>query len=152
MPVDPIVWAGQAIGWALSNLAVTLTGVLAIILLAWAAEAYDEAEDRGEALGEFSDRAKSGTGGALNVVLVSLVAVVGWAATTFQTAGEAGVFLLSMAPDMPILAASIVTVGLGALGLSDLIVLRAWHFLAFAVVALGLAAAYRADFRGVQLP
>ena len=144
--------AVNPVQWALSHPAIVLTGALALIGLAWAYEAYDEAEDRGEALEGFGMRAKSGTGGALNVVLAAVVSVVGWAATTFSTAGEAIQFVLGLAPHFPVLSASVVTIGLGALGLSDVIVLRASHFVGLSVLALLVAVAYRTNFGKVSLP
>lgn len=152
MPVNPVTWVTNHIPvtWVTNHVGLTLTAVLALFLTGWAYEAYDEAEDRLEAAQGFAGRARDGTGGVLNVVLVSLVAVTGWAATTFQTAGEAIAFVLSLAPEAPVLAASVFTVGLGAIGLSDLIVLRAWHFLALSTVAILLGLAYRTDFGGVS--
>ena len=144
--------AVNPVQWALAHPALVLTGALALIALAWAYEAYDEAEDRGEAFQGFAGRAKSGTGGALNLVLVSVVSFVGWAATTFATAGEAVQFVLGLVPHFPVLSASVVTIGLGALGLSDVIVLRAAHFVGLSVLALLVAVAYRTDFGKVSLP
>ncbi|QLG62197.1 hypothetical protein [Halorarum salinum] len=145
MPVNPVTWAT-------SHPALVLTGVLGLVALAWAYESYQEANDRREALAGFGGRAKRGTGGALNIVLVSVVALVGWAATTFQTAGEAIGFVLTLAPEVPVLTATAMTIGLGALGLSDLIILEWWHFVLLTTVLVVLAVAYRADFRTGGLP
>lgn len=143
MPVNPVTWLQN-------HATIAVTVALALVLLTWAYEAVDEAEDYWEATGGFKDRAKSGTGGAANVVLVSLVMLVGWAATTFQTAGEAIAFMLSIAPEAPVLVASVFTISLGAIGLSDLIVLRTWHFVGISAVAVLLGLAYRTDFGGVS--
>jgi len=136
------------VAWVTSNVTLVLTAIVALVALAWAYEAYEEAEDRREALSEFGGRAKSGTGGVLNVVLVALVAVVGWAATAFETAGEAVTYLLSVAPEAPMLTASLFTVGLGSIGLSSQITLRPVHFLALSIGAIVLAEAYRRDLTG----
>lgn len=144
MPVNPAVWIQN-------NLTLAVTGLLALFLLAWAYEAYEEAEDRREALEGFGGRAKEGTGSVLNVVLVSIVTVVGWAGTTFETAGEAVAFLLGVAPELPVMSASVLTIGLGAIGLSDMIVLRAWHFVAISMMLLILAVAFKTDFGEVSL-
>jgi len=136
--------------WAMSNVRIVLIGILSLIALAWAYEAIDEAEDRAEALEGFAGRAKSGTGGALNVVLVSVVTFVGWMSTTFTTVGEASAFLLSLAPEFPMLSATFVTISLGAIGLSDLIVLEWLHFVVLSVAIAGIALAYRTDFGGVS--
>jgi len=143
MPVDVATWVG-------SNLTLVVLGLLGLVAAAWAYEAYEEAEDRREALDGFAGRAKSGTGGALNVLLVSVVAVVGWAATTFQTAAEALAFLISLGPEVPLLTASLFTISLGAIGLSDLIVLRVSHFVVISVAVVALAVAYRTDFGRVS--
>ncbi|MGB9953541.1 hypothetical protein ACOZ4F_14225 [Haloarcula marismortui] len=144
--LEALVLQVDIVAWARSHVALVLTGVVALVALAWAYQAYEEAEDSREAVSGFAGRAKDGTGGALNVVLVSLVSVVGWAATTFQTAGEAISFVISLAPEVPVLAASVITVGLGAVGLSDLIVLRTYHFVGISMAILTLAVAYRTDF------
>lgn len=140
MPVD-------VIGWIARNPQLVLTGVLALVLVAWAYEAYDEAEDALEAGKGFGGRVKQGTGGLLNIALVGLVTIIGWAATTFETAGEAVVFILELVPMAPVLAASVFSISLGALGLSDVIVLRTWHFVLVSLIALGLGLAYRTEFR-----
>ncbi|WP_245154569.1 hypothetical protein [Halorussus marinus] len=139
MAVNPITWV-------MANPALVLTGVLALVAIVWAYEAYDEADDGREALEGFGSRAKSGTGGALNVVLVTLVTFTGWAATTFSTATEAIQFVLGLAPNFPILTASIVNISLGVIGLSDVIVLRPVHFLGLAGAALLVAIAFKTDF------
>ena len=144
MPLNPVALVQD-------NLTLAILGVLGLVLAAWAYEAVDEAEDHWEAAGGFKNRAASGTGGALNVVLVSIVALVGWGATTFSTAGGAVAFLLTLAPEVPVLAASVFTVSLGAIGLTDLIVLRAWHFVTISAVVLLLAYAYRAGLNEVRL-
>jgi len=136
----------DVIGWATSNVSLVLTGALALIVLVWLAQALEEAEDRTEALSEFGGKAKSGTGGFANLLLVAFVAVAGWGATTFATAGEFAVFLLSMAPEFPVVAGSLVTISLGAIGLSDVIVLGALEFVGIAAVILFLAVAYRRGF------
>jgi hypothetical protein len=133
-------------GWIGSNISLVIAGALALVAIAWAYESYEEAEDRREAVGGFAGRAKEGTGGALNVVLVTVVSLVGWAATTFQTAGEAVTFLITLAPEMPVLTASVFTISLGAIGLSDLIVLEVGHFILLSAGIVMLAVAYRADF------
>ena len=143
--------AVNPVQWAMSHPAVGLTGVIGLIALVWAYEAYDEADEKGEALKGFGSRAKSGTGGALNLVLVSLVAVVGWAATWFSTAGEFLQFMLGVAPQFPVLSATVFTISLGAIGLSDLIVLKAVHFVGFSVLAVLIALAFKTDFGRVNL-
>lgn len=142
MPVNPVTWAT-------SNVPLVITALLALVALAWAYEAYDEADDGKEALQGFGSRAKSGTGGALNLVLVGVVTVVGWMSTTFMTVGEAGAYLLSLVPDFPMLTASALTISLGAIGLSDLIVLQWSHFVLVATAVVLIALAYRTDFGGV---
>lgn len=144
MAVNPVTWA-------MNNPSLVITAVLALIATVWAFESYQEADDKGEALKGFGSRAKDGTGGALNVVLVSLVAVVGWAATAFSTAGEAIQFVLGVAPHFPILSSTVLTIGLGAIGLSDLIVLKAIHFVAASVALLLIAITYKTDFGKVSL-
>lgn len=144
MPVNPV-------NWITSNPAIVLTGVIGLVAIAWAYDALEDAEDRREALGGFASNAKSGTGGALNVVLVALVSVVGWAATWFSTAGEAAQFVLGVAPQFPVLSSTVFTIGLGALGLSNAIELQAVHFVGFSVLALLIALAFRTDFDGVSL-
>lgn len=133
-----------------SQITLVLIGLLGLVLVTWALQAAEEAEDGQEALESFTGRAKEGTGGALNVALVVALTLIGWAATTFQTAGEAIVFLLSLAPDFPILSASVATIGLGAVGLSDVIVLEAVHFVVLSAVIVGLAVAYQADLGGIR--
>jgi len=136
----------DVIGWATSNVSLVLTGLLALVVLVWLAQAVEEAEDRAEALTEFGGKAKSGTGGTLNLLLVAFLAVAGWGATTFATVGEFGLFLLSMAPDFPVVAGSIITISLGAIGLTDVIVLGALEFVVIAAAILFLAVAYRRGF------
>ncbi|QHS17783.1 hypothetical protein GWK26_11855 [haloarchaeon 3A1-DGR] len=149
MQIDPVQWLATnlPVGWVRSNLGLVLFGVIAVVAIAWAYDAYDEADDRREALSGFAGRARSGTGGVLNIVLVSLVAVVGWAATVFETSAEAFAFLVSLVPQLPSLTASLFTIGLGALGLSGAITLRPVHFVAIALAAVGLAEAYRRDLK-----
>lgn len=140
--------AADVVSWATSNVGFVLTLVVGLVAAVWAAEAIDEAEDRDEALGEFGSRAKEGTGGALNVALVGFLAVAGWASTAFATAGDFGTFALSLAPDMPVVAGSLVTISLGAVGLSDVIVLQPLHFIGLGLLVLGIAVAYRRGFGG----
>lgn len=143
MAVNPVQWAA-------SNLPLVLTGVLALIAVAWAYDAYEDAEDGREALEGFAGNAKDGTGSFLNVILVSLLGVMGWAATWFDTAGEALAFLIGVAPQFPVLSATMFTIGLGAVGLSDLIVLRVVHFVGFSVLAVVIALTFRVDFSEVD--
>ncbi|WP_238392201.1 hypothetical protein [Halorussus amylolyticus] len=143
--------AVNPVNWAMSNPALVITAVLALIAIVWAYEAYEEADDKGEALQGFGARTKSGTGGALNVVLVSLVTLTGWAATTFGTAAEAGQFLIGLAPNFPVLTASLFSISLGTIGLSDVIVLRPFHFLGLALAAILVAIAFKTDFGQVGL-
>jgi hypothetical protein len=137
--------AVDVIGWISSHVGLVLTAIIGIVLVTWAYEAADEADDAMEAAREFGGRTKSGVGSGTNVLLAGVVTVVGWAATTFATAGEAIQFLVSLAPSVPVLTASAFTISLGAIGLADLIVIKWWHFalLSGAVVLLGFA--YRAD-------
>ena len=144
MPVDPVQWAT-------SHLWLVLTGVLALIALAWAYDAYEDAEDGREALAGFAGNAKSGTGSGLNVVLVSLMAFVGWAATWFSTAGEFVQFMAGLAPQFPVLSATVFTIGLGGIGLAGVIELQAVHFVGFSVLAVLIALAFRTDFSEVSL-
>ena len=143
--------AVSPVQWALSHPALVLTGVLGLVALAWAYDAMEDAEDRREALGGFAENAKTGTGGALNVVLASLVAFVGWAATWFSTAGEFVQFLIGVAPQFPLLSSTIFTIGLGGLGLSGVIELKAVYFVGFSVLAVLIALAFRTDFGEVSL-
>ncbi|WP_256288791.1 hypothetical protein [Halobellus inordinatus] len=138
MPID-------VIGWVSSHVGLVLTVVLAIALLTWAYEAAEEADDAMEAARGFGSNAKRGTGGVLNVLLAGLVTVTGWAATTFSTAGEAGQFLLSLVPFVPVLTASALTISLGAIGLADVIVIEWWHFVLVSTAIVLLGYAYRAD-------
>jgi hypothetical protein len=143
MPAD-------VLGWAARNPGLVLTAVLGLVALAWAYDAYEDAEDGRDALAGFAGNAKQGTGGALNVVLVSVVMVVGWAATWFATAGEFVQFLLTFAPEYPVLTASLVSISLGSLGLQGAVELRAVHFLGFSALALVIALAFRADLGGMS--
>lgn len=152
MQLNPTRWLHEfLLPWIGNNLGSVLLGALVLIVVAWLYEAVDEAEDSFEAAQGFAGRAKSGTG-VLNVALVSLVALVGWAGTTFQTVGEATAFLLTLAPNFPMLSASIATISLGALGLTDLIILKAWHFIGISLTIVLLALAYRTNFNRVRLP
>lgn len=143
MPAD-------VLGWLTRHPALVLTGVLALIALAWAYDAYEDADDGREAVAGFAGNAKQGTGGALNVVLVSVVAFVGWAATWFATAGEFVSFLLGFAPEYPVLTASLVSISLGSMGLRGAIELQAVHFLGFSALALVIALAFRMDLGGMS--
>ena len=136
----------DVIGWITANPGLALIGVLASVVVAWAAAATLEAEDRSEAVQGFGQRAKAGTGGALNVVLATIVAMAGWASTTFSTAGEAIAFVVSLAPEAPVLTSSIITIGLGAVGLSDVIVIRWTHFVGLSLSIVILAVAFRTDW------
>ncbi|NHN59823.1 MULTISPECIES: hypothetical protein [Halorussus] len=143
--------AVSPVHWALSHPALVLTAALGLIAVVWAYDAYEDADDGKEALGGFAENAKSGTGGALNVVLASLVAFVGWAATWFGTAGEFVQFLIGVAPQFPLLSSTIFTIGLGALGLGGVIELKAIHFIGFSALAVLIALAFRTDFGEVSL-
>ncbi|WP_435145924.1 hypothetical protein [Halobaculum sp. P14] len=139
MPVD-------VVGWVTSHVTLVVTALLAVVVLYWLAEAVDEAEDHLEAASGFAGRAKQGTGGTLNVLLVAFVSVVGWAATTFSTAAEFWTMLVDVAPQMPVLTASVITIGLGAVGLSDVIVLEPLHFIGISAVLVALGLLYRRGF------
>ena len=138
MPID-------VIGWVSSHVGIVLTAIIGLVLVTWAYEAADEADDAIEAAQEFGSRTKSGVGSGTNVALAGLVTVVGWAATTFATAGEALQFVLSLAPSAPVLTASAVTISLGAVGIADLIVIKWWHFVLLSTTIVTLALAYRVD-------
>jgi hypothetical protein len=144
MPVNPVQWAMQ-------NVTLVVTGALVLILVAWAYDAYEDAEDSREALEGFAGNAKAGTGSGLNLVLVSVVSFVGWAATWFGTAGEFAQFLLGLAPQFPILSATVFTIGLGGVGLAGVVELQAVHFVGFSVLAVLIALAFRTDFSEVNL-
>ncbi|WP_311170647.1 hypothetical protein [Halobellus ordinarius] len=138
MPID-------VIGWASSHVGLVLTAIIGLVLVTWAYEAADEADDAIEAAQEFGSRTKSGLGSGTNVVLTGLVVMVGWAATTFATAGEALQFVVSLAPSAPVLTASAFTISLGAIGIADLIVIKWWHFALLSTAIVVLAFAYRVD-------
>jgi len=131
--------------WALEHLSLVLTGTLALVLLAWAAESYLEADDRREALDGFGARAKRGTGGVLNVVLVSLVAIIGGAVQATGSVGELVAWTAGMIPDGPVIAASTFAIGLGGLGLSDWLSLHPLQYIGIAGIVLVVAIAWRAD-------
>jgi len=137
--------AVDVIGWISSHPGLVLTGILAVILLTWAYEAADEAEDAVEAARGFGSRTASGVGSGTNILLTGLVAVVGWAATTFATAGEAAQFLVSLAPSVPVLTASALTISLGAIGIAEVIVIEWWHFVLLSTALVVLGYVYRAD-------
>ncbi|MFB6368621.1 MAG: hypothetical protein ABEJ00_03325 [Gemmatimonadota bacterium] len=122
-----------------------LVGILALFLLAWAYDALEEAEDRREAAREFAGNAARGTGGFLNVVLVGIVSAVGGAAAAGMTVADTIGFLSGFVPEVPILAASLFTISLGAVGLSGLLVIKWWHFALLGLAAVSLAAAWRSD-------
>ena len=138
MPID-------VIGWISSHVGLVLAGIIGLVLVSWAYEAADEADEAIEAARGFGSRTKSGLGSGTNIVLTGLVAVVGWAATTFATAGEALQFVISLAPSVPVLTASAFTISLGAVGLADLIVIKWWHFVLLSTAVVLLALAYRVD-------
>ena len=144
MAVNPVTWATQ-------NVTLVVTGALALILVVWAYDAYEDAEDGREAVQGFAGNAKEGTGSALNLVLVSLVGFVGWAATWFGTAGEFIQFMLGVAPQFPVLSATVFTIGLGGIGLAGVIELQAVHFVGFSVLAVMIALAFKTDFGEVSL-
>lgn len=139
MPVNPVTWVTN-------NLTLTVTGVIALVALAWAYDAYREADDRREALSGFNARAKSATGGWLNVALVTLVAIVGGVAQSMGQLAEATGWLAGFIPQMPVLSAGMVTIGLGAIGLSGAIELHWLQFVGIAGILLVVAVAWRADF------
>ena len=138
MPID-------VIGWISSHVGLVLAGIIGLVMVSWAYEAADEADDALEAAQEFGSRTKSGLGSGTNIALTGLVAVTGWAATTFATAGEALQFVISLAPSVPVLTASGFTISLGAVGLADLIVIKWWHFVLLSAAIVVLAFAYRID-------
>jgi len=138
MPID-------VIGWASSHVGLVLAAIIGLVMVSWAYEAADEADDAMEAAQEFGSRTKSGLGSGTNIALTGLVAVTGWAATTFATAGEALQFVISLAPSVPVLTASAFTISLGAIGLADLIVIKWWHFVLLSTTIVTLALAYRVD-------
>lgn len=133
----------NAVGWALSNPAIVLTGILGLVAIAWAYDAYEDAEDRAEAVSGFADNAKSGVGSWLNVALVALVGAVGGLSTAGFTAAEGVGMVISYVPDLPVFAAGVVTVGLGAIGLSGTISILWWQFALFGLFVLLLAVAWR---------
>lgn len=143
--------AVNPVSWALTHPALVLSGVLALIVLAWAFDAYEDAEDKREAVQGFAGNAKESTGGALNVALVGLLSVMGWAATWFATAGEFAQFMVGLAPQFPVLTSTVFTISLGAIGLSDLIVLKAVHFVGFSGLAVLIGLAFKTDFGEVRL-
>lgn len=137
--------------WAVANLSLVLTGLLALFLIAWAYDAWEDAEDRREAASGFAGNLKSGTGGVLNVVLVSIVGAVGALAATFSTVSEAAAWLFGLVPDVPVLAAGVFGVSLGGLSLSGLLELHPLQYVGIAGTALVLAVAYRVDWQEVDL-
>jgi len=138
MPVNPV-------DWVVSNPGLTLGGVILLVALAWAYDAWEEADDRREALEGFGSRAKEGTGGALNVVLVGVLGVVGAAAQAAGTLGELASWILGMVPDGPVIAAGLLNIGLGGIGLSSYADLHPLQFIGIAGFILVLAVAWRAD-------
>lgn len=127
------------------GLTTALTAALAVVVAAWVYQSVKEADGKKEAAGTIAGKAKSGTGGALNVLSVTILMVAGWAATTFQTLGEFVAFLVSVGPEFPVLSAQLFVISLGALGLSDLVVIRTGEFLLVAVIVTVAAVVYRAD-------
>ena len=138
MAVNPVTWVTN-------NLTLTVTGVLALVLIAWAYDAYREADDRREALGGFNARAKRATGGWLNVALVTLVAVVGGMAQSLGQFAELFGWLAGFIPEMPVVSAGLFGIGLGGLGLSGWLELHPLQYVGFAGLVLVLAVAWRAD-------
>ncbi|MFB6368388.1 MAG: hypothetical protein ABEJ00_02105 [Gemmatimonadota bacterium] len=135
----------ELVSWLQSRATLILVGLVGLVALSWAYEAAEEAEEGLEAVQGFGAKAKNGTGGALNLLLVALVSVTGWGVTTFQTAGGAAAFLAGLAPQIPVLTASMITISLGALGLSGMIRIQWWHFTLLSLVIVLLGFAYQAD-------
>jgi hypothetical protein len=129
--------------WVLNNPTVTVTVLLAVVALAWAYDAYQDAEDRAEAARGFLGNARESTGGWLNVALVGLVGVVGGIGTAGMTAAEAVGWIAGVVPDFPVLAGGVLTVSLGALGLSGVIELPWWQFGLAGLFVLLLGTAWR---------
>jgi hypothetical protein len=129
--------------WVLENLALVLTGVLALVALAWAYDAYEDAEDRREAASGFVGNAREGVGGWLNLALVGLVGTLGGLSTAGMTAAEGVGMLVSYVPDLPVFAGGVLTIGLGALGLSGVIELPWWHFALGGLLVLLVGVAWR---------
>lgn len=138
------------VNWLMNNPGLVLLGILGLVLLAWLWEAVDEAEDALEAGERFGGKLRKGTGGALNVAGVSLVAIVGWAAFTFQNVAEATAAIGSMVPDAPVLAAGIFGISLGGLSLSGVLELHPYQYVGIAGVALALAVAVKKDWSEVS--
>jgi len=138
MAVNPVTWA-------LENTTLVVTGALALVLVAWAFDSYREAETKTDALKGFGERAASGTGGVVNVALVTLVALVGAAAQVAGSLGDLVAYAAGLIPHGPVIASAVGAIGLGGLALSDLLVLHPLQYVGVAGTALVIAVAWRAD-------
>ena len=136
MVVNPLAWA-----WA--NPMIVGAAVLALVLLAWAYDAYEDAEENREAVRGFLGRARSGAGTGLSLSLGGLVTAVTALTMSGMTLVEAVGEIVALAPDFPVLAGGVLTVGLGALGLSGTISVPWWQFGLFGMFVLLLGVAWR---------
>jgi hypothetical protein len=139
----PVEWLRGAATWAFQNPGLALTGVLGLVATAWAYDAYEDAQDRSEAVSGFAANAKSGFGSWFNLLGVALVGAVGGLASAGMTGAEGFGMLLQFVPDLPVFAAGLVTIGLGAIGISGEITILWWQFALLSLFALLLAVAWR---------
>jgi len=139
----PVEWLRGAATWAFNHPGLALTGVLGLVATAWAYDAYEDAEDRSEAVSGFAANAKSGFGSWLNLAGVTLVGLVGGLASAGMTGAEGIGMLLQFVPDLPVFTAGLVTIGLGAVGISGEITILWWQFALFSLFVLLLAVAWR---------
>jgi hypothetical protein len=137
--------AVNPVNWALSHLTLVVTGVLALVLIAWAYDSYREAETKRDALEGFGSRAAKGTGGVLNVVLVTLVALVGAAAQVAGSLGDLVAYVAGLIPHGPVIASAVGSIGLGGLALSEWLTLHPLQYVGITGVVLIVAVAWRAD-------
>lgn len=136
MAVNPLAWA-----W--NHPVMVGAAVLVLVLLAWAYDAYEDAEENREAVRGFFGRARSGSGTVLSVSLGGLVTVVSALTMSGMTVVEAVGEIVAFAPEFPVLAGGVLTVGLGALGLSGTISVPWWQFGLFGMFVLLLGVAWR---------
>jgi hypothetical protein len=133
----------EPIQFAMDNSGALLIGGVVLVLLALAWEAYEEAEDRAEAAGNFGRRLRSGAGTFGGAALGGLATGVGTLGTLAVTGIDLSSFLISLVPDLPVVTVNLATIGLGILWGSGVITLSAWHFLILAGVLTLIAWAYR---------
>lgn len=131
------------IGWALEHTRLVVTGILAVVVLAWAADAAQEADNRREALSGFAGNAKRSTGGWLNLAIVTFLALVGAAAEALWSLTDLVGHTAGLLPQIPVVSASLATVGLGALGISGTIEITVWQFVGVSLLVLLVAVAWR---------